>query len=342
MIKSVEKKAKKKGKVKRLRLPINVAEVRRLGLECDSLTEADAEIRRQRTKGRKHKRRPRKSLQEYLKCYTSLKKAWDRGRFLKNLRELARTGASISQAAKKLRLANGQVLRTMIDEDVEVGDLWEQTQLELYIEIKVAIVEAAKEGKADAVRAVEKFLLEEKDGSDLSHITTIQLTEITGKARQRIHEWVTKFGLPRNDDKTFDLGIFFAWYEGFLLKRISAPKESATMLDPLKAMKAEKLKVELASHRNQLLDRNKVIIGQVAWVQNIVSFCERGIEELSRLCSSQPRGKIAEIARGFFRDLHSEAAKVPKELRLTAAKEKELIEFLQKLKPYDGENRNKT
>jgi len=327
--KRVKKKAgKKKSKKKRkARPPVDEAEVRRLGLECENLTEADAAIR------------TRQSLSEIFVKHPQIRQAWDRGRFLRNLRGLARTGASVTEAAKKMGLVNRQVLRSMIDEDEEVGDLWDQTQLEVYIEIKSALIDAAKEGKADAVRAVESFLLEEKErpGFDPSRITIIQLIELTGKHRTTIHEWHTKFGLPRNADKTFDLGIFFSWHEDFLRKRVSE-KESAAVpavLDPLKAMKAEKLKLELASHRNELLDRSEVIIGQVAWVQNIVTFCERGIEEISRLCLGQPREKVAEIARGFFRDLHTEAAKVPKEVRLPAAMEKELIEFLQRLKPHD-------
>ena len=226
----------------------------------------------------------------------------------------------------------------MIDEDQEVGDLWDQTQLEVYIEIKSAIIEAAKEGKADAVRAVESFLLDEKERPefDPSRITKLQLVEITGKTKRTITTWLDKFGLPRNaDNKTFDVGIVWAWYEEFLLKKAPVGKEPAVILDPLKAMKAEKLKVELASHRNELLDRNEVVIGQIAWVQNIKSFCERGNDELSRLCCNQPREKIAEIHRRFFRDLLAETAKYPKEFRLPAELGRELVKILQKLKPHN-------
>lgn len=325
------KKSKKKIlATKRLRLPVEEAEIRRLGLECDNLTEADAAIKK------------RKSLKEIFKKHPQLRQAWDRGRFLRNLRGLARTGANISEAAKKLGFANGQILRSMIDEDQEVGDLWDQTQLEVYIEIKSAIVEAAKEGKADAVRAVENFLLEEKEHPvfDTSHITTLQLTELIGKTRKTIHEWVTKFGLPRNADKTFDLSIFFAWFEEYLLKRISVGGKSVAALDPLRSMRAEKLRVELARHRSETLDRNKVIISLVTWAQHIVSFCDRGNVELSRLCVGQPREKIVEIHKRFFRDLHAETARVPKELHLPEAMEKEFIGFLQKLKPYNGRNEN--
>jgi len=328
--KQQSKKSKKSpgapGAAKRMRLPVEEAELRRLGLECENLTEADAAIKK------------RKSLKEIFKEHPQLRQAWKRGRFLRNLRGLARTGANVPQAAKKLGLANGRLLRAMIEEDAEVGDLWDQTRLEVYIEIKTAIVEAAKEGKADAVRMVENFLLDEKErpGFDPSHITILQLTELTGKVRQTIHEWFTKFGLPRNADKTFDLSIFLAWYEEFLLKKAPAGKEPAAALDPLKQIKAEKLKMEMARHRNETLDRNKVMISLVAWAQHVVSFCDRGNVELSRLCVGQPREKIIEIHKRFFQDLHAETARVPKELHLPDAMEKELVAFLNSLKPKKG------
>ena len=142
--------------------------------------------------------------------------------------------------------------------------------------------------------------------------------------------------MPRNVDKTFDLSIFFAWFEEFLLRRSEKEEGSEIHLDPLKQMKAEKLKVELARHRNEILDRNEVMISLVAWAQHIVSFCDRGNVELSRLCVGQPREKIIEIHKRFFQDLHAETARVPKELHLPDDKEKELVTFLNSLKPKKG------
>lgn len=314
---------------------ISQAEVKQLALECENMTQADSR--------KDHITRDIKSLSEILDKHPKLKAAWDRGRFLRNLRDLARTGASVTQAAKKLRLANGRVLRAMIDEDIEIGDLWEQTQLEIYIEIKTAIIEAAKEGKADAVRAVENFLLEEKESPefDASHITTLQLTELIGKTRKTIHEWHTRYGLPRNADKTYDLSIFFSWYEDFLLKKISLGEKSGTIRDPLRAIRAEKLKVELASHKNQLVDRNEIVIQQVAWCHNLITICERNVEELARLCCNQPREKIMEIHRVFFRELHAAAVNIPKALHLPAAQEKKLKKIMQELKPPGDKDEDK-
>ena len=58
-----------------------------------------------------------------------------------------------------------------------------------------------------------------KTESEFSHITVHQLAEITSKTIQTIYRWRVKCGLPRNADKTFDLRVFFLWYEEFILKK---------------------------------------------------------------------------------------------------------------------------
>ena len=312
------KKAKKKRKA---RSPVDKAEVRRLGLECENLTEADAAIS------------TRKSLKEIFREYPQIRKAWDRGRFLRNLRDLARTGVSISEASKKLGFANGRALRSMIDEDVEVGDLWNQTQLDVYIDIKSALIDAAKEGKADAVRAVESFLLKEKEQPefDPSHVTTLQLTELTGKARQRIHEWHTKYGLPRNTDKTFDLSIFLAWNEEFLIGKASAEKGPAAVLDPLKQIKAERLKLELKKHRGEVLDREEVMAGLIARHQIVISWANHRAEELAWLCRGQKPERIVQLIKEAIAELRRDLCKIPEELRLPDITEKLFQKTLESL-----------
>ena len=322
----VPSKARAKKKKSKARPPIEEAEVRRLGLECENMTEADAAVM------------TRKSLAEIFKKHSVLRDAWDRGRFLRNLRDLARTKASVPEAAKRLGFASARDLQALMDEDVEVADLWDQTQLAVTLELKAAFIEAAREGKADAIRVVETMLQNEKEqaGADLTRITILQLVEITGRTRQTIHDWFTKFGMPRNADKTFDLSIFLSWFEDFLLGKSGKEEVPEVILDPYRAMKVEKLKAELARHRNETLDRNEVIISLVAWAQHIVSFCDRGNDELSRLCVGQPREKIVDIHKRFFQDLYAETARVPKELRLPEEKEKELVAFMNSLKPEKG------
>ena len=56
---------------------------------------------------------------------------------------------------------------------------------------------------------------------DPGRVTLKQLQELTGRSAQCIRFWRLKFGLKRNDDKTFDLRIFIPW----MLKRKTKPKK---------------------------------------------------------------------------------------------------------------------
>jgi hypothetical protein len=316
-------KKKKKTKKKKARSPIDKAEILRLGLECETRADATAAIR------------TCKSLTGLFRKYPELKPAWDRGRFMRFLRSLAKTTISISDAAKNLGFENGRALKAMFEDDEEIGELWNETRLKVKIDFDEAMFEEAKGGNAAAIKAVQQnFLLDEKEysGADLTRLTINQLVEVTGRVRQTIHEWFTKYELPRNADKTFNLSVFLPWFEDFLLDKSGEEK----VLDPYRAMKIEKLKAELARHRNETLDRKAVIIQLVAWAQHIVSYCNRHNEELSRLCIGQPREKVLEIHRQFFRDFHASIARVPKELHLSDDKEKELDAFLLSLKPENG------
>ena len=69
--------ARKKGTAKRGRMPLSEAEVRRLSLECDTVADADSEIK------------TRSPLVLILKRYPKLKLAWDRGRFQRSLKAAA-------------------------------------------------------------------------------------------------------------------------------------------------------------------------------------------------------------------------------------------------------------
>lgn len=313
---------------RKTRLPVDEAEVRRLGLECENLAEADAEIR------------TRRSLSEIFKKHPELRQAWDRGRFLRNIRDLARTGASVSQGADQLKISE-QVFQRLLDNDKEIADTWGQEQLKLYVQTKRQVFDLAADGVPWAVKFVDNLLRENANARLKTEISvkTNQLAELLGKTSRTVYNWYTKFGLPRNEDKTFDLKTFLFWYEGFLIKKASGGDISISPLDPLKAIKAERIKVELAKHRKELVNRNEIIVGQIAWFHHIIGCFERGIEELTRLCYGQPREKIKEIFKNFFLRLHIESCKIPKEFRLSMKQERELFEFLQSLKSPDDSDK---
>lgn len=274
-------------------------------------------------------------LAEYLKKNKDLAAAWERGRFLRHLKELASTAVTISEAENTLELQPGQ-LKKMIETDPEIAELWNGERLAVIVALKKAMVEKAKEGKLNAIKQIEYLLRNEIAGReqiDFKRVTITQLCELTGRTRQSVHDWYTKHGLNRNSDKTFDLYDFIPWYANFIItKKADAPgRPAAGRIDPLRDVRAQNLQLDLEHKRGQLLDRQQVIAGLLARSQTLINSLDRKAEDLAALCNNRPMVKIIEILDNFFDDVRRQQCTVPEFLNLPEkAKEKyeELMELI--------------
>jgi len=305
------------------RSPISARLVKLLALECESITEADTKIN------------VSEHMDELFSKFPKIKLAWDEGRFLRNLQQLAATAVTIAEAEQSLGLEEGK-LTEKLSCDAAIADIWNTARIECIVGIKNALVSQAKNGKPSAAKHIEGILKREliTGSADIRSISTNQLIELTGKTRQTIHDWYTKQGLPRNSDKSFDLCQFFRWFEDFNIKKITAgPGQS---LDPLKTIKAQKLEVELSKQRGQLLPRDIVLAGQLARQQTLVNSFSRKGEDLAMLCHGLPTSKIAEILSRFFEDVRRQQCQLPEELQLPDDAAKKFGELLEELKP-EGE-----
>lgn len=258
-----------------------------------------------------------------------IRQAWERGRFLRRLRDLAATPVTVSEAARKLELPNGHILREMLDSDPEVGDLWYQTRLEVFVEAKTALVTAAKAGNQAAIRAVETLLRDEErqaSSCDLDHISTEQLCLISGKTRQTVHEWLKK-GLPRNGDKTFNLADFVPWFEHHVEQRGGAGSVTAK-LNPFQQKKVQLMEIELARQKGELLDRNQVLAGIAVRYQRMLS-ARTKIDDLAVRCHGKALEDVREQLEEFFEEMVRLQADDFDELRLPPAAEERFVECLQ-------------
>jgi len=293
---------------KRMRLPISAVRVKSLAYGCVNLTAADKVAGLDQP------------LAELIERYDVLAKAWERGQFLQNLEECASAILTISQAAKKLDFEHGQQLRELLDSDIEASNLWGQARLVTIVASKKALVDAAKEGNQAAIRAIEIFLRDEgeasADKSNYDRVTISQLADLFSTTRQTIYEWFTKQQLPRNVDATFDLKSTINWYGEFVAKKLSRTKDILGDRDPLRAIKAEKLALELQKHRGDLLDRTIVIEGQVARYQNLIHSLDRLVRELPMMIVNQPLERVKEILDMWRRDMIVQQQKIPDELLL--------------------------
>ena len=308
--KKIKRKKKRKTKRKRkVKPPLDVTHVKLLGLTCSSIAEAETKLQK------------KMDLTKILTKYEELDAAWNRGRFLRNLRALASVAVTVSEAAEKLGLANSQELYNMLDTDREVADTWGQARQEAFIKIKFALIKQANEGNQAAIRAIEPFLQDElhqrTDYFDFSYLSTNQLAQLTGKTRQTIYKWRTQHGLPTNKDNSFDLHQVLPWLEKFIIQKITDRFKGDEKLDPLKQAKAERLEMELKKHRGELLNREEVMAGLLARYQILLFWAERRPDELGRLCQGQKPERITKLIKEAVIELRRDLCQVPEELQLS-------------------------
>ncbi|AQT69944.1 hypothetical protein STSP2_03144 [Anaerohalosphaera lusitana] len=326
--KSVKKKVSKK------KLPVAVAVIRDLAFHSDSFTDAASKFVELAAK-----RRCKRDLQAILDEHQDLQDAWQRGRLLKNIGELAATGVNIGEAEHHLKLATGE-LKAMMAEQSEVADIWNQSRLKLTIDLKQAVVANALQGKVGALKQVETLLRREiaRPSADFHSLSIADMCEILGITRQTLHDWYKERGCPRNSDGSYDLCQFFEWYERHIIEtRGTAGKSAAPKLDPLKAAKAQKMEKELAELEGRLLDRQQVVMGLMARHQKFVNESGRGLHDLAMRCHKRDSEDILKLLNEHMTDLRQKMCEVPAEMRLPSDAENKLIEVMSMLAPAEGD-----
>ena len=252
-------KVKKTKKTSRRGLPTQV-QLKRAGAECADFTEAEQQLGLS------------KPLTEIFAKHAKLAAAFERGRLIKNLSELASTAVTVAEAEEQLSLSPGQ-LAEMIENDTEISDTWGQARLAMILEVKGALTEEAKKARPAAVKQIEKIITTELAGSrgDLERVTIDQLAAVTGKTRQTIHNWVTKSGLDRNGDKTFNLAVFFAWFYEYA-RSIDSEKLSIEQLAAVTGKTRRTIYDWTTKHgMPQNSDRTYSITRFVAWYEGFIN-----------------------------------------------------------------------
>lgn len=244
--------------------------------------------------------------------------------------ELAGRPATIEEAEMKLNLKSGE-LTEKIESDPEVRDIWRKKRLEIFLIIKDSLYESAKAGKMQAIKTIERLLTNEigrLSEFDIRRITIKQMEQITGKTRQTIHNWHTRYGLSRNTDSTFDLPTFIAWLEDFVIgKNIKGMKN-----DPLRALKIQKMQRDMKLDSGQLIERPTVLAGILARHQRLLgSISEARRKQLAAAVKNQPQSTIEDILGNYFSDVLAEQLEVPDMLKLNDEQKEKFRELLSQL-----------
>jgi len=286
---------------------LSVAAAKSLGYEFDSITAADAGSGLDVTLV---------GLFRYKK-YAAIKAAFERGQFLRNLAALAGVVETVSEAARKLGLSSGQVLRDILDTDIEAANLWNQRRLDTKIAAREGLITAAAAGNQAAIRAIENYLRDDAKpapgGPDLNKLIQRQVADLFGCDRLTVRNWTDKQGCPRNVDGSFDLGAVIRWRLDYEKRKSGSHIEPA---DKLRDLKAEEKQLDIAERRGSLLDRDEVIAGLVARCQAMVSAFNYKRREVATMCHNQTIENIEDILGRFFDDIQRRQLELPDFLSL--------------------------
>jgi len=235
--------------------------VRLAGMRFESM--ADAEVRLQWP-----------GLTDQIAKSPLLIQAWEKGRRLRAIHDLAGTPICMEEASKRIGMGEGGLLK-LYKRDPEVRDLWDRAKLDMVIGMKKALMTRATSGNANALATVEKILAGEFGAAggkaaavDFTRLSPTQMELATDIKRAQLDRWHKKNGLPRNGDRTYSLPVFLAWRVAFerdkLARNVGTPG-----VDPLREQKARKAKIEadlaegrvvpFATHERGYLARGHVL-----------------------------------------------------------------------------------
>jgi len=291
--------------IKKRKISCDLGLVKMLGMKSATMVEASQSMPK---------------LADLIAHHKEVAAAWQRGRFLHNVRALASVAVSVSEAGTQLELGDPDDLHRMILDDPEVRDIWMQTRREAFIRIKVALSKTAFEGNQAAIKVVGALLKMELPPKipDTRKLKVADIVTLTGRTRSTVYEWVSKGHLQIGDDKTVDLAAFIRWFETYIADTViqKYTSKKTDQSSRLHAMKAEQIEIELKRQRHDLLPREEFIASILARHQVLVNSLRQKAPQIAQLCQGQRPERVVEIIIDSLRDICRELCQVPTELSL--------------------------
>ena len=338
-MKSVAKKNRPSSIVHHPSAKLTEAAAQRLGYACKDIAEADVQSG------------IRPNLAKYFSRHPRLRAAFDRGRLLRYLVELA-PKAMVYEAARRLKdlgfnqFETPQNLREFLDGDKEANELWETSRVNGWIANREALVKTAGEGNVKAIQLLDKWAVDRQreqgePGVNFNRVGVNQMAELFSVTRQTIHDWYREQGLPQNTDGTFDLARSIPWYEEFTLKKAVRGKDAVGPLNPFQTVKTERERLRLEQDRGELIEREAVIGFQVSMMQNLVN-AFNAVADLANRVFGQSREEIVALLEDFRDEVMGKMKHVPAELKLSEPALMKLREFYEVIKPQRTGDRRQT
>lgn len=276
--------------VKRRR-KLTAARVRKLALNHDDMTGADASLGSQW------------NLPGLLNEFADLHAAWRRGRLLRDLRRLASVGATRHEAAHDLNIDLPSFER-LVSEDIEAAEIWNTGKLETAIRVKESLLANAEAGKAQAIKQLENVLRSEiaHAAFNVQRVPESIVTEIFGVTRMTLNTWHREKGCPRNGgETTYDLPAMIAWFEQWTRAKAGiVPADKGPS-----ALEQQRL-LDLQVRKRELVAKDAVEAGWSLRARALVSILERMPEQLAPMAAGKTKEQLRPMLQNLADDIRRE------------------------------------
>lgn len=250
----------------------------------------------------------------------SLANAWQRGQLLRQLKAFGgETYLSIDEVGKELGFETGK-LAELFQRDAEACEVFNNARIRTIIELSGASIQQVRSGKATPTTAKILAAAMKREvaqrGADFEHLTTAQMEELFGVTRITLNDWLTKFGAPRNADKTYNLRVFLPWYTEYTIGKVSRQpgKYGQRPEDRISDLRAQKIQTDLDERSGRLWPRSTVIAGLFARVNQLASVIRQRQQDLPVLLQHLPADKIRPVTDAMFETLLEASRTVPREI----------------------------
>jgi hypothetical protein len=325
-------------------LPISARRVKALAFQCATLVAAaDPKVVGDRV-----------DLVAAIEQHEALRKAWERGEFLRRFRELAATCVDVTELGRELKLEPradaGKLVRDMIAADREVRQIWQQVRYELRRAVwrgRTAAIEAGDLTNT-AINKLERLFRDDEQLSgrmagelDLEHLSTAAIVQALDISRNTLYEWVTSKACPKNADDTYSLRAVLAWWMRYTEEKLVAKAGRPVMpggIPTLSQVKISRVLREEAEAMGKLIAKEAFVdhlIGQAQFIANTLS--RQTAIELGHAGEGRTAPEVTALVEKVFGDIRHKMTALPEAVRFTPTGREHCEAIMKELSEPKGE-----
>jgi hypothetical protein len=184
-----------------------------------------------------------------LEASPKLTAAWERGRFLRQVRQIAAKGIVAAEADRFFEpaLERGE-LANRLKRDIMARDIWNRANAAAKQQARDGLMALARTGDRRAMELYERLLDVERragppEAVNFRKLRPAQIENATGILHNQWSRWSREVGLPRNLDGSYDLPAVIEWLRRWERDSVTGG-QTAAGLNPFQQEKARREKRE--------------------------------------------------------------------------------------------------